>query len=274
MANVQRPGACDQCGQPLPEQQGAGRRRRYCGATCRSAARRQRSAGVSRAPSVNQNLTTRLRKDSIDNVPAGRAGAPSEGLDPARGAAAGPESGQEALPQSGTGALAAVGLAQAIARSAEEGLAMAVKRARDAGHTWAEIGQQLGTSRQAAFQRFGRPADPRTGEPMVPALPDAGDRAMGLIDDLISGRWDAASATFSAALAEKLDAAQFAAVWAQVIGLAGRCERRGTPSVFQAGDYTVADIPLYFEAGERIGRISYDRDAQVAGIFFLPAGAA
>ena len=57
------------------------------------------------------------------------------------------------------GALAAIGQAQALARSAEEKLAMSVTRAREAGHTWAEIGQVLGTSRQAAFQRFGRPIE-------------------------------------------------------------------------------------------------------------------
>ncbi len=60
-------------------------------------------------------------------------------------------------------------MAQGLARSAEEQLAATVARARESGHTWAEIGQILGTSRQAAFQRFGRPADPRTGPPMEPA---------------------------------------------------------------------------------------------------------
>ena len=109
---------------------------------------------------------------------------------------------------------------------------------------------------------------------MEPALPDAGDRAMRLLDNLISGHWAAVCATFDASLAEKLDARQLAAAWAQVIGLIGRYERRDAPSVFQAGDYTVVDIPLYFEAGERISRISYGRDARVAGIFFLAMGTA
>jgi hypothetical protein len=151
---------------------------------------------------------------------------------------------------------------------------MTVRRAREAGHTWAEIGQELGTSRQAAFQRFGRPSDPRTGAPMEPVLPDAGDRATRLLDDLISGHWAAACATFDATVAAKLDPRKLAAVWAQVIGLIGQYERRDAPSVFQAGDYTVVDTPLYFEAGERISRISYSQDAKVAGIFFLPFGTA
>lgn len=45
-------------------------------------------------------------------------------------------------------------------------VASAVEQARDAGCTWQDIGDVLGVSRQAAFQRFGKPIDPRTGETM------------------------------------------------------------------------------------------------------------
>jgi hypothetical protein len=148
MANVERPGLCAQCDRPLPDQQGPGRIRRYCGATCRSAARRvRRDAGPS-SFGVNMGLTVSGRQSIVDNVRDGGTLL----ADP----------------------LDAIGQAQHIARRAEEGLAGAVQRAREAGHTWAAIGQVLGTSRQAAFQRFGRPADPRTGKPMVPSLPDVG----------------------------------------------------------------------------------------------------
>jgi hypothetical protein len=55
----------------------------------------------------------------------------------------------------------------------------AVDRARDAGHSWREIGAALGTTRQAAFQRFGHPVDPRTGTPMSHDVPpDAAGRAV------------------------------------------------------------------------------------------------
>lgn len=274
MANVHRPGVCSQCGRSLPEQQGPGRQRRYCGATCRSAARRHRGAGSLGESSVNETLTTAPREDIVDNVRSRRGEAPRGGLDPAGGARAGRDFVQQVLSGSGASPLAAIALAQAIARGADEEVAMTVRRAREAGHTWAEIGQGLGTSRQAAFQRFGRPPDPRTGKPMEPVLPDAGDRALRLLGDLTSGHWAAVCATFDASVAAKLDAAGLAAAWAQLIGLAGRYERHGPASVFQAGDYTVVDVPLYFEAGERVGRISYSRDARVSGIFFLPLGMA
>ena len=39
---------------------------------------------------------------------------------------------------------------------ADYALQQCVDRARSAGHTWPEIGDALGTSRQAAFRRFGK----------------------------------------------------------------------------------------------------------------------
>lgn len=75
-------------------------------------------------------------------------------------------------------ALAVVRAASTVAELAGSALRVSVEQARQSGHTWQEIGDLLGVSRQAAFQRFGRPADPRTGETMSNAvLPGAGPRA-------------------------------------------------------------------------------------------------
>jgi hypothetical protein len=240
MAESGGPTPCQFCGRPLSQPEGRGRKRRYCDATCRSAARRRRAAAAPLPASVNDGLTTSPRQAIVDNVP----GQPS--------------------------ALAAVGQAQARARSAEEELAVSVAQARQSGHTWAEIGQVLGTSRQAAFQRFGRPADPRTGQPMPPVVPGARELAAQLFGDLAAGRWAAVCAQFGPAVAARLDPSGLAAAWAQVIGMAGEFERRGAPMAYRAGDYTVVDVPLFFEAGERTGRVSYDQAARVTGLFFLP----
>ena len=43
-------------------------------------------------------------------------------------------------------------------------LEAAVLAGRAQGQTWAEIGETLGMTRQAAYKRFGTPTDPRTGE--------------------------------------------------------------------------------------------------------------
>src|ERR1700685_1388596 len=98
-----------------------------------------------------------------------RSGAGVGGLSPAAGAG----------PASGPG-LAAIRLARERRSPADGALRVTVDRARAAGHTWQDIGDALGTTRQAAFQRFGRPIDPRTGEQMSQAvLPGAGGPAGG-----------------------------------------------------------------------------------------------
>lgn len=100
-------------------------------------------------------------------------------------------------------------------------------------------------------------------------IPDAAGRAAGLFADLAEQRWDQARADFNAQVAAKLDAAGLAAAWAQVIGMAGAYEGMGDPVAHQAGDYTVVDVPLYFEAAAQNGRVSYDRSGKIAGLFFL-----
>lgn len=54
-------------------------------------------------------------------------------------------------------------LAKAVvdAAAAERAVHAAVTAARGDGHTWDAIGAQLGTSGEAARQRFGPPATPR-----------------------------------------------------------------------------------------------------------------
>jgi hypothetical protein len=166
--------------------------------------------------------------------------------------------------------LEAVEVIRSLAGLVEDGMREAVQQARQAGHTWAEIGDLLGTTRQAAFQRFGRPLDPRTGMPMAGTiLPGAAGRASGLFADIAEQRWDQVRAGFNQQMSERLDATALAGAWAQVIGTAGGYEGMGEPVAHQAGDYTVVDVPLRFEAADLTGRVSYDRDGRVAGLYFL-----
>jgi hypothetical protein len=176
--------------------------------------------------------------------------------------------------QVSTTPLGAVGTALADLRGAESRLRDAVDAARDAGHTWAEIGEVLGITRQAAFQRFGRPVDPRTGEPMNAAiLPGAADAAVALFVNLAEGNWAAVWENFDERVAQVLpDEAAVAATWAALVGQYGRYEGMGEPFAHQLGDYTVVDISLQFESGEQVGRVSFDRAGKVAGIFVLPPG--
>jgi hypothetical protein len=167
--------------------------------------------------------------------------------------------------------LGAVVAARELSAATDAALHAAVDRARAAGHSWSRIGDVLDTTRQAAFQRFGRPVDPRTGKPMIRAfLPGAADRAIALAVQLIEGRWQEMRQDFDAVMLERISAEHIAGVWAQAVALVGNCERIGEPFVRQAGDYTVVDLSLYCEAGELTGRVSYDREGKVAGLIIRP----
>jgi hypothetical protein len=124
--------------------------------------------------------------------------------------------------------LDAIALVQGAARAVDDGMQRAVQRAREAGHTWAEVGQVLGTTRQAAFQRFGRPADSPAGLPPArPVLPGAAERGGALFADMASGRWADVCRDFDEAVASKLDADGVAARWARLTAMIGRLEERG-----------------------------------------------
>lgn len=167
--------------------------------------------------------------------------------------------------------LAAVGEALRTVRAAEAGLKEAVEAARRSGHTWQEIGDVLGTSRQAAFQRFGRPIDPRTGTPMTePALPDAARHAEDLVIAIIECRWSDVRKDFDQRMLDAVDEKLIGSGWAQVASAVGRYERMGEPMVRASGDYTVVHVPLYFEAGEQNVQVTYGADGKVAGLWIRP----
>jgi Protein of unknown function (DUF3887) len=168
--------------------------------------------------------------------------------------------------------LAAMAAAQELSAAADAALQASVDRARAAGHSWKRIGDVLGTTRQAAFQRFGRPVDPRTGEPMTRVVPPGlTDRAVALFTAHASGRWQEVIEALDDNMRERLDAGRMAAGWAHTIALIGSLERIGEPVAVQAGDYTLVNIPLHFEASEANGRVTFDRAGKVAGLFIRPA---
>src|SRR5271170_8016560 len=199
MADPGGPEVCQACGRQLSPQQGKGRPRRYCNATCRSAARRRRDAA--RRPDVKERLTPGHRHDNLDKVD--------------RLADAVARSGSD-LP------LEALAAARDLSAAAGEALQQGVDRARAAGHSWREIGDVLGTTRQAAFQRFGHPVDPRTGVPMsTPIAPGTTDRAVTIVACLAEGRWEEARRDFNAKISQALDGKRLAAAWARMASLVG-----------------------------------------------------
>jgi hypothetical protein len=166
----------------------------------------------------------------------------------------------------------AVAAARELSAAADEALQATVDRARVAGQSWREIGDVLGTSRQAAFQRFGHPVDPRTGAPMSRDVPpDAADRAVAIFTWHDEGRWEEIIAELDENMRGRLDADRMASGRAHLAGVFGRLERIGEPFAHRAGDDVVVDVPLHFEAGDARGMVRFDRDGRVAGLAVRPA---
>jgi hypothetical protein len=158
-----------------------------------------------------------------------------------------------------------------LAAAASAALQQAVDRARAAGHSWREIGDVLGTTRQAAFQRFGHPIDPRTGAPMSTTIaPGAADLAVTILTCLTEGRWEEARRDFNARMSEGLDARRLADSWARMASLVGGYEGMGEPFAHRVADSTVVEIPLRFEAGEATFRVVFDEDDKVTGLWMRP----
>jgi hypothetical protein len=165
-----------------------------------------------------------------------------------------------------------VAAARDLSAAAETALQTAVDRAWAAGRSWREIGDVLGISRQAAFQRFGHPVDPRTGEPMTRAVPpDAVERVTGFLARFTAGRWEEVLGDFNEFMRERHDVDRLASGWAHMIGMFGSYQGSGDVSPILAGDNTVADVLLRFEAGEAMLWIRFDRDGKVAGLRLHPA---
>ncbi|WP_433560790.1 hypothetical protein ACQP1O_24340 [Nocardia sp. CA-151230] len=73
--------------------------------------------------------------------------------------------------------MAALRAARSLDGVVDDVLRSLVRQAREEGRTWAEIGEIFGTSRQAAFQRFGGPAagiqiPPVPPVPPMPQMPE------------------------------------------------------------------------------------------------------
>lgn len=153
-------------------------------------------------------------------------------------------------------------------------LSALVDDARRNGSTWQEVGQILGISRQAAYQRFGQATDPRTGKPLAKELFDGSStRAVNVFDLLRQGRGDEVYDDFDQIMKQAMSPAQLGDVWAHVLTQVGSFESSGAPNARRMADLTVVDVPLHFEAGEMIGRVAFREDGPIAGLFILEANA-
>ncbi|MEV0388058.1 DUF3887 domain-containing protein [Nonomuraea sp. NPDC050643] len=163
-----------------------------------------------------------------------------------------------------------IGRAVSMQAAADDVVRAVVQQARQNGATWQVIGDALGVSRQAAFQRYGKPIDPRTGEPMnTTPLPGVAELAASVIEGLASGQWTRVTEQFDPSMRDGLSEDALAAAWAQIVGLSGAFEGHGEPEVTRAGDVTITNTPLALEAGDYTVRIAFRDDRTIAGLHIL-----
>jgi hypothetical protein len=163
-----------------------------------------------------------------------------------------------------------IGHAVSMQTAADDVVRAVVHQARRNGATWQVVGDALGVSRQAAFQRYGKPIDPRTGEPMnTTPLHGAAELAASVVDNLVSGQWSRVIGQLDPTMRDNLTEDALAAAWAQIIGLAGAFEEHGEPEVARAGDMTITNTPLTLEAGDYTARITFRDDRTIAGLHIL-----
>ncbi len=153
-----------------------------------------------------------------------------------------------------------------------------VRKARGEGHTWAEIGEVLHVTRQAAFQRFGATtaAGSHSGgnagdDEIVAPIAGAPAKAAAILEHWVNERWDDVSAGFDQRMKQGCPSSMLETAHRQTTERAGAFVVLGTPTVTVRGGYTVVDVPMAFEKEDVTGRVAFDADEQVAGFFVLPS---
>ena len=178
--------------------------------------------------------------------------------------------------------------AQQAIEDAHKALQAAVLEARAAGTTWAEIGNSLGMSRQAAVKRFGKPTDPTTGEAMtqrsIENLPALTEKCVTLISQ---GNEDGVAAMMHPRTRKELPWSTITDVGKPVLTENGELEGFAdtfitTPkgmkpdsgmirkAVGKILGIAIGVTTVKLEAGEISARVAFDNDDAVVGVLFVP----
>ena len=147
-------------------------------------------------------------------------------------------------------------------------------QARRAGHTWAEIGDVLHVTRQAAMQRFGAAVSEPDAPPSRPWTRGARSRGGRMVDHFLAGRWTEMRNGFDPRMLEACSVELLASARASLANALGDRVAAHAPRLFLSGGLTIVDVPLTSERGRRAARVTFDTQGRVAGFFVLHAPAA
>lgn len=170
----------------------------------------------------------------------------------------------------GDSVIAAIAATRSLGLIVEDTLRALVQQARQEGHTWAEVGDVLHVTRQAAFQRFGTSGATDTIEDgEAPALEGAEARARQLVDDFMGQRWDAVQTDFSKMMRDAVPLELLTSTWERIERQWGQLLEVGKPVVSVHEGHTVVDLPLAFERQDASSRATFSMDGEVVGLLFL-----
>ena len=170
-------------------------------------------------------------------------------------------------------ALRAIAATRSLDMIVEDILRALVDQARAAGHTWAEIGELLHVSRQAAFQRFGGGHRPSAEDRVAVPVDGAVEAAVPVLEAFLDGRFHDARASFGERMLDVCSVELMADVRERVREYGGEVQALGSPLVSVRDGHTGVDIPVALERADGIGRIVLNADRQVVGFFVRPAEA-
>ena len=159
----------------------------------------------------------------------------------------------------------------------------AVQQARAAGRTWADIGEVLGISRQAAFKRFGEVINPADGQRItgVPVSMTAIQQLTEKVFDLIAqAQYKELERLMHPEVRKDLPASLIAETWASVLAEVGAKESYSDTHVVLPGGErldedtnmlgnVVGVTTIHHEAGEMMGRVAVDEQQRVVGILIV-----
>lgn len=184
-------------------------------------------------------------------------------------------------------ALDAVRDAQELARRVDRALHDAVTGARYAGASWQAIGEVVGTTRQAAFKRFGGSADDVAGATGSGSTIDLGRRTVDVFERLAAFDYAGVRSLMTYTCGRALTKRKLMGVWSDVVSASGRlvaCDGTiiRTPDgrtpleklanrQFIGG--AVVETTLRHESGKWIGRVAYNGSGRITGILIAPPGA-
>jgi len=146
-----------------------------------------------------------------------------------------------------------------------------VEHARAHQVSWQQIGDVLGISRQAAFQRFRNPDDPRGSSHMRTKSSNALiPKAEAIYRMIEAGDYHTVASQMTFLVQRVLTEKKVMRVWSEAKTIAGALESLGESFVRPSGrNAVVVETPLAFEAGDFVGRIAYNRRDKVVGMLIM-----